>query len=137
MLVQHVLSLPACIMMCVHIQHLPAACLVLRADYAAAWEAVAKDIIYVPSQQRYTRAASATNSDRIASLQVPACLRSRSACLRCMTVTAALAWTSLRRLLFAHPSACIRVVGPCVSFLQLFVSLPQQPTHQECPPTIN
>ncbi|KAI3429454.1 hypothetical protein D9Q98_005547 [Chlorella vulgaris] len=38
-------------------------------DYAAAWEAVAKDIIYVPSQQRYTRAASATNSDRIASLQ--------------------------------------------------------------------
>lgn len=40
------------------------------ADYAAAWEAVAKDIIYVPSQQRYTRAASATNTDRVASMQV-------------------------------------------------------------------
>lgn len=36
----------------------------------AAWEAVIRDIIYVPSQQRYTRAASATNSDRVASMQV-------------------------------------------------------------------
>ena len=39
------------------------------ADYSAAWEAVAKDIIYVPAQQRYTRAASATNADRVASVQ--------------------------------------------------------------------
>ena len=41
-------------------------------DYMAAWESVARDIIYVPAQQRYTRAASATNSDRIASMQVRA-----------------------------------------------------------------
>lgn len=40
------------------------------AEYAAAWEAVAKDIIYVPAQERYTRAASATAQDRVASLQV-------------------------------------------------------------------
>lgn len=40
------------------------------AEYAAAWEAVARDIIYVPAQQRYTRAASATAQDRVASLQV-------------------------------------------------------------------
>ncbi|GAB4822419.1 hypothetical protein N2152v2_009465 [Parachlorella kessleri] len=38
-------------------------------DYMAAWEAVVRDIIYVPSQQRYTRAASATNADRVASMQ--------------------------------------------------------------------
>ncbi|KAL4447677.1 hypothetical protein ABPG75_004896 [Micractinium tetrahymenae] len=40
------------------------------ADYAAAWEAVARDIIYIPAQQRYTRAASATAQDRVASLQL-------------------------------------------------------------------
>lgn len=40
------------------------------AEYSAAWEAVAKDIIFVPAQQRYTRAASATAQDRVASLQV-------------------------------------------------------------------
>lgn len=38
-------------------------------EYSAAWEAVAKDIIFVPAQQRYTRAASATAQDRVASLQ--------------------------------------------------------------------
>jgi hypothetical protein len=31
---------------------------------------VAGDILYVPSQQRYTRAASVTAADRVASVQV-------------------------------------------------------------------
>ena len=39
------------------------------ADYTAAWEAVARDIIWAPSQQRYTRAASATAAEKAASLQ--------------------------------------------------------------------
>ncbi len=39
-------------------------------DFMAAHEAVAKDVIYIPSQQRYARAASATNTERLASIQV-------------------------------------------------------------------
>ena len=39
-------------------------------EYAEAWTNAQRDFIYIPSQQRYTRAASATNSDRLASIQV-------------------------------------------------------------------
>lgn len=48
-------------------------------DYMAAWESVARDIIYVPAQQRYVRAASATNADRVASMQVGAARAGRGA----------------------------------------------------------
>jgi hypothetical protein len=37
-------------------------------EYMDAWAAARKDIIWVPSQQRYGRAASATNSDRLDSI---------------------------------------------------------------------
>ena len=40
------------------------------AEYVAAWQAVAADVIFVPSQGRYNRAASVTNADRVASVQV-------------------------------------------------------------------
>ena len=63
---------PACAFLCSQLK-LPSRTPCPRpADYAAAWEAVAKDIIYIPSKGCYLRAASATNEDRVASAQVPA-----------------------------------------------------------------
>ena len=38
-------------------------------EYEEAWESVAGDIIYLPSAQRYVRAASASGAERVASLQ--------------------------------------------------------------------
>jgi hypothetical protein len=42
---------------------------VSEAEYTEAWEAVARDIIFLPGSGKYVRAASATNSDRLASVQ--------------------------------------------------------------------
>lgn len=39
-------------------------------DYSEVWMSVHRDLIYLPSRQRYERAASATNVDRIDSLKV-------------------------------------------------------------------
>lgn len=39
-------------------------------EYAEAAAALEKDFIFVPGRQAYERAASATNSDRLASIQV-------------------------------------------------------------------
>eukprot|EP00887_Chlorella_sp_A99_P003055 scaffold9.g3055.t1 len=49
------------------LEELAAAARLLAAEAGAA---VAKDILYIPSQQQYARAASATNTDRLAAAQV-------------------------------------------------------------------
>lgn len=38
-------------------------------EYMETWAAISRDFIYLPSRQRYDRSNSATNSDRLASLQ--------------------------------------------------------------------
>ncbi len=43
---------------------------VLEEEYAEAWSVVTRDFIFLPSRQRYDRSNSATNSDRLASMQV-------------------------------------------------------------------
>jgi len=40
------------------------------AQFLEAWQNAMSEMIYLPGQQRYGRIASATNSDKIASLQV-------------------------------------------------------------------
>lgn len=49
-----------------------------RADvdeqYVEAWHNALSEMIYLPSQKRYGRIASATNSDKIESLQVFSCI---------------------------------------------------------------
>ena len=39
-------------------------------EYVEAWKVAVNDMIYLPSQGRYGRGASATNSDKVESLQV-------------------------------------------------------------------
>ena len=39
-------------------------------EYAETASAIEKDFIYIPSRQRYERSASATNSDKLESIQV-------------------------------------------------------------------
>ena len=38
--------------------------------FAEAWQNALSEMIYLPSQRRYSRIASATNSDKVESLQV-------------------------------------------------------------------
>lgn len=45
-------------------------------EYAEAWSSVVRDFIFIPARQRYDRSNSATNSDRLASIQVRAGLPS-------------------------------------------------------------
>ena len=39
-------------------------------EFVEAWRSALGEMIYLPSQQRYGRIASATNSDKVESLQV-------------------------------------------------------------------
>jgi hypothetical protein len=39
-------------------------------EYVNVWETAVKDFIWLPSKHRYDRNASATNTDRLASIQV-------------------------------------------------------------------
>ena len=49
------------------------------------WRSAATEFIYLPSQQRYGRIASATNSDKIESLQVsPSVLTPRNRPVQCV-----------------------------------------------------
>jgi pre-mRNA-splicing factor CDC5/CEF1 len=41
-------------------------------EYLEVWGAARRDVIWIPSQQRYGRAASATNSDRLDSIKAGA-----------------------------------------------------------------
>jgi len=50
--------------------------------YLETWQAVHRDFIWVPSKQRYDRAASATNTERIESFKVRI-FWCRCVCLRC------------------------------------------------------
>ncbi len=38
-------------------------------DYMDTWASITREFIYLPSRQRYDRSISATNSDRLASMQ--------------------------------------------------------------------
>ncbi len=60
---------------------------VAPSEYMDVWLAVHRDLIYLPSRQRYERAASATNVDRIESIKVP---YARARCRR----EVAIAWRS-------------------------------------------
>lgn len=43
---------------------------VVDSQYVEAWQNALSEMIYLPSQKRYSRIASATNSDKVESLQV-------------------------------------------------------------------
>ena len=47
-------------------------------EYAETASAIERDFIYLPSRQRYERSASATNSDKLESIQV--CTRPQAPC---------------------------------------------------------
>lgn len=100
----------------------------LCADYAAAWDAVARDIIYIPAQQRYTRAASATAQDRVASLQVGwggVCVEKN--CVHCEFITASLpAYPPLPPPAYNNSPRC-RVAVPTAATHSCAASLPSLP----------
>jgi hypothetical protein len=53
-----------------HVRHAMGHDSVSEEEYAEAWTSIIRDFIYLPSRQRYDRSNSATNSDRLASIQV-------------------------------------------------------------------